>query len=151
MGTQHPHPGSPYDASVPDLPGVFATLREQLSSHEDAFAPSDNLTDANAAGGRKGDEGDPGSYLLLGAPTDKYPDGQLFAAVRLGKRYVSYYLMSLYLPGGDVELSPELAKRRQGKTCFNFTRIDDALFAELAALTERGREQYAAAGLLPRR
>lgn len=107
------------------------------------------MTDANAAGGRKADVAAPGGYVLLGAPTERYPDGQLFAGVRLGKRYVSYYLMPLYLPdGGDAELSLELAKRRQGKTCFNFTRVDVDLFAEIAELTVRGREQYADAGLL---
>ena len=26
----------------------------------------------------------------------------------------------------------------QGKSCFNFTRVDEALFAELADLTRRG-------------
>lgn len=60
------------------------------------------------------------------------------AATRLGKRYVSYYLMGVY---GDPTLaagiSPELARRRQGKSCFNFTRVDEALFDELAALTQR--------------
>ena len=36
----------------------------------------------------------------------------------------------------------------QGKTCFNFSRVDDALFDELDALTERGRDLYAERGLL---
>ena len=30
---------------------------------------------------------------------------------------------------------PELRRRMQGKACFNFTRVDEALFAELATLT----------------
>ena len=34
-------------------------------------------------------------------------------------------------------ISPELRKRMQGKTCFNFTRIDEPLFAELEALTAK--------------
>jgi hypothetical protein len=62
-----------------------------------------------------------------------------FGAVRRGKAYVSYYLMSIY---GDPRLlddmSPELRKWMQGKSCFNFTRIDEGLFAELADLTRRG-------------
>jgi len=58
------------------------------------------------------------------------------AATRLGKRYVSFYLMGVY---GQPELldgmSPELRRRMQGKSCFNFTKVDEGLFAELEALT----------------
>ena len=34
-------------------------------------------------------------------------------------------------------MSPELRRRMQGKSCFNFTKVDDALFRELAVLTEQ--------------
>jgi len=58
------------------------------------------------------------------------------AATRLGKRYVSFYLMGVY---GQPELldgmSPELRRRMQGKSCFNFSKVDEGLFAELEALT----------------
>ena len=30
----------------------------------------------------------------------------------------------------------------QGKSCFNFTKVDEELFAELAALTERVAKRY---------
>jgi hypothetical protein len=36
----------------------------------------------------------------------------------------------------------------QGKSCFNFTTIDEGLFDELSAITTTGREQYAARGWL---
>ena len=36
----------------------------------------------------------------------------------------------------------------QGKSCFNFTRVDDVLFSELDGLTARGHELYAERGLL---
>jgi hypothetical protein len=59
-----------------------------------------------------------------------------YGGVRLGKNYVSYYLMSVYMaPELMRNLSPELKKRMQGKSCFNFTQVDAALFAELKALT----------------
>lgn len=110
---------------------------------------TDNLTDANRAGGRKAHEPSPDSYLLLGAPSEAYPGGVTFAGVKLGKRYVSYYLMSIYAQP-EVVISPELTKRRQGKTCFNFTKIDEGLFDELADLTADGREHYTEQGLLRR-
>src|SRR6266850_1919119 len=63
----------------------------------------------------------------------------LFGAVRLGKNYVSYYLMPVYMnPALQKRISPELKKRMQGKSCFNFTEIDPVLFRELAALTRAG-------------
>jgi len=58
------------------------------------------------------------------------------AGTRVGKSYVSYYLMPIYVsPDLAATISPELAKRRQGKACFNFTKIDEPLFAELEAFT----------------
>ena len=63
------------------------------------------------------------------------------AGVRPGKRNVSFYLMSVYAsPEVMASMSPELRRRMQGKSCFNFTRIDESLFAELANLTEAGLE-----------
>lgn len=142
---------------MPDLQPVFDELRRRLSVHEDVFHSSHNLTDANAPGSRKVEDPSPDTYVLLGAPTDAYPDGQMFGAVKLGKRYVSYYLMSLYLfqeSGGQTSAAPvmsaELAKRRQGKSCFNFSKVDDGLFDELADLTAAGRALYEEQGLLRR-
>ena len=67
----------------------------------------------------------------------------MFAGVRMGKRYVSYYLFSVYREPGQLDgISPELRRRMQGKSCFNFTRVDDAFFDELDELTARGHELY---------
>ena len=58
------------------------------------------------------------------------------AGIRRGKRYVSYYLMSVYAePAIAAGMSPELRRRMQGKSCFNFTKVDTSLFRELEALT----------------
>lgn len=40
------------------------------------------------------------------------------------------------------DISPELRKRTQGKSCFNFKTVDETLFDELAALTKRGFERF---------
>lgn len=134
---------------MPELQSVFDELHRRLAVHEDAFLASRNPTDANAPSSRKVDVPSSDSYLLLGAPTAKYPDGQWFAGIRLGRRYVSYYLMSVYAePAAFDDISPELRRRMQGKSCFNFSRVDQDLFDELTDLTARGRDLYAAAGLL---
>ena len=65
------------------------------------------------------------------------------AGVRPGKRYVSFYLMPVYAsPELTASLSPELRRRMQGKACFNFTKIDEPLFNELASLVQAGLEPF---------
>ena len=65
------------------------------------------------------------------------------AGTRVGKSYVSYYLMPVYgSPALRATVSPKLEKRMQGKACFNFTTIDEDLFAELEDLTKRGIAAY---------
>ena len=67
----------------------------------------------------------------------------MFAAVRKGKAYVSYYLMTVYMDKNfGKKMSKELERRRQGKSCFNFTAPDAKLFAELKGLTDAGAEAF---------
>jgi hypothetical protein len=59
-----------------------------------------------------------------------------FGTVTIKKTYVAYHLMPLYdRPALADGISPALVKRKQGKTCFNFARSDEPLFAELDRLT----------------
>ena len=81
----------------------------------------------------------PGMYGLDLAPEPDRKPATWFAGVRLGKRYVSYHLMPVYSdPSMLDDVSPELRKRMQGKSCFNLTTVDEGLIDELAALTARG-------------
>jgi hypothetical protein len=51
--------------------------------------------------------------------------------------------MSAYaFPDLEASMSPELRRRKQGKSCFNFTTVDEPLFEELARITEAGFERY---------
>lgn len=80
-------------------------------------------------------------------PKNKLP--LFFGAVTIKKNYVSYHLMPVYVyPELLDTLSPDLKKRMQGKSCFNFKTIDDTLLDELRNLTERGYQQYRGNGLL---
>jgi len=66
-----------------------------------------------------------------------------FGAVQTRKSYVSYHLMAVYaFPDLLDGLSPELRKRMQGKSCFNFKAVDDKLFRELAKLTDKGYRRF---------
>jgi hypothetical protein len=80
-------------------------------------------------------------------PKDGYPG--FFASVKVGKRYVSYYLMPVYaFPELADGISEALRKRMQGKSCFNFTVADESLVSEIEELTQRGYQAFADNGLL---
>ena len=83
----------------------------------------------------------PGSLTVKSERLDNKGKPVWFGTVTVKKSYVAYHLMTLYdHPALAEGLSAELQKRRQGKTCFNFKREDDVLFAELADLTEAARK-----------
>lgn len=70
-----------------------------------------------------------------------------FGGVMLKKSFVSYHLMPVYLKPALLNgISPELKRRMQGKSCFNFSKVDSVLFGELAALTKSAFESYKAQG-----
>ncbi|MEQ1782293.1 MAG: hypothetical protein ABMA14_13095 [Hyphomonadaceae bacterium] len=77
--------------------------------------------------------------LVLHAPFAnplKPKEPMWFGMVRTGKAYVGYHLLPLYMnPRLSALVTPSLKKRMQGKSCFNFTAVNEALFAELGLLT----------------
>jgi hypothetical protein len=82
-------------------------------------------------------------YLLNTRYIMKNKQPLCFGGVRLGKSYVSFYLMSVYAsPDLLKSMSPELKKRMQGKSCFNFKEVDEKLFKELAKLTRVGAAKF---------
>ena len=110
-----------------DLDAVHARLRDILVRYGDEL-----MITKDGPGGMAlevpGLEGKPWGYV---------------AGTRLGKSYVSVYLMPVYaMPDLASTISPALAKRRQGKSCFNFSKIDEPLFAELGELAGRAIPGY---------
>jgi hypothetical protein len=70
-------------------------------------------------------------------------NARYFGGVNVRRSYVSFYLMPVYAnPALLTGISGELGKRMQGKSCFNFSKVDEGLFDELAALTDRGVPNY---------
>ncbi len=89
------------------------------------------------------------NYYLDAGYSEKFKRIIFFGAVTIKKNYVSFYIMPVYaFPDLIKGISPALKKRMQGKSCFNFTTIDDAMLAELAALTEKGVARYKKAAWL---
>lgn len=94
----------------------------------------------------------PAGCVLLAPKSPKWPqykDGIWFASTRVGKAYVSYYFMPIYMCDElQRTISPALKKRMQGKACFNFKAPDPALFKELSALTKAGYARWKKDGLV---
>jgi hypothetical protein len=91
----------------------------------------------------------PGTYHLDAGYSEKWKRDVFFGGIRQNKRHVSFYLMPVYMhPELLKKVSPELKKRMQGKSCFNFSSVEPALFKELTALTKQGLERFKKAGLL---
>jgi hypothetical protein len=113
-----------------DLESVFTRLRELLAGHSAGFTISEDTST---------------KYSLqapVGAATLRAWRGKAKASaipvawVQIGKGYVSYHLMGVYgAPRLMDKYSNELKARMQGKSCFNFKRIDENLFGELSCLT----------------
>jgi hypothetical protein len=83
------------------------------------------------------------SYYLDGPYSETWKKELFFGSAQIKKNYVSFYLMPVYMyPELLQGVSPELKKRMQGKSCFNFKKVEPELFAELAALTHKGAEKF---------
>jgi len=108
----------------------FETVHARLRALLEPYVPPLFVT----ADGPKG-------YGLDMAPEGQREPSTWFAGTRLGARYVSYYLMPIYVEPALLDgVSPELRRRMQGKSCFNFTKVDEALISELARLTKASFE-----------
>ena len=85
----------------------------------------------------------PGQYYLETKTAMRKGQRLQFGGVKVGKAYVSFHLMPIYMnPKLQATISPELKKRMQGKSCFNFTSLDPSHLAELRKLTKAGFEEF---------
>jgi hypothetical protein len=122
---------------------VFARLKEILQKHSGQFTVKPD-SDTKY-----------GLYAKVGPATLKAWKGKMkspvmpLAWVEIGKAYVSYHLMPVYMnPKLQSTMSQELKARMQGKSCFNFKKIDEKLFRELDALTAKGIDAFKKMGYI---
>jgi hypothetical protein len=84
----------------------------------------------------------PDHYYLDAAFNEKWKKELFFASAQIQKNYVSFYLMPVYMyPDLLKHISPELKKHMQGKSCFNFKKVEKNLLKELSQLTKQGFER----------
>lgn len=117
----------------PEFAAIFAQLRSILQIHAARLTVSADAAD---------------HYCLDVDYSPKFKKGFPVAWVKIGKAYVSYHFMPVYMfPQLAAGMSKELRARMQGKSCFNFKRVDGSLFHELAAVTEQGFAMCRTAGI----
>ncbi len=103
---------------------VYSALRVLLKPYEDDLAVK---TDK------------PGHYYLETRSPSLNGRRLFFAAAKMKKKYVSYYLPTLFMfPELSNTISPGLRKMMQGQSCFNFTEVDQECLQELEKLTRAG-------------
>jgi len=72
-----------------------------------------------------------------------------FAAAKVKKNYVSFYLPSLYMfPDLSNHISPALKRLMQGQSCFNLTVLDTDCVSEQEKLTQAGFQRLKGEALL---
>ena len=112
---------------------VFAALKPVLAEYANRLALKADIST---------------EYTLFTKSASPFPQHKghpmFFGSVRLGKAYVSFHLMPLYMcPALATRIAPVLKKRMQGKTCFNFkTDPEPELIAALTRLTEAAFQQW---------
>lgn len=71
-----------------------------------------------------------------------------FGAVEIKKNYVSFHVFPVYMFPELLDGIGDLKKRMQGKSCFNFKKIDDAQVEGVRSLVAAGHDRFRQKGLL---
>jgi len=110
----------------------FTPVFKQLKTILQPFAPELTVTiDTREA------------YSIDGPYSEKWKRMLFFASAQVRKNYVSFYLMPVYMyPDLLNDISPELKKHMQGKSCFNFKKVEPKLFMELNLLTKESFKRF---------
>ena len=111
-----------------DFPLIFEQLRNILQPYAKEMTVKTDTAD---------------TYSLDGPYSPKWKKELFFGSAQIKKNYVSFYLMPVYMyPELLDEVSTELKKHMQGKSCFNFRKVESALLDELSVLTRKGAEKF---------
>lgn len=83
-----------------------------------------------------------GKYYLKAGYSEKWKKDVWFGGVQTMKNYVSFHFIPVYMfPELADDLSEEV-KKRLGKGCFTFKKIDDKTIKELKGLVKKGYKKF---------
>jgi hypothetical protein len=107
------------------LQSVFASLKAMLAKHA---TPTQGFVVVHDTANQ---------YSINEAAFDAKGKPIFFGMVKIGAGKVAFHLMPVYEhPSLLANISPELKKRMQGKSCFNFNRIEPTLLKELEGVVK---------------
>jgi hypothetical protein len=69
-----------------------------------------------------------------------------FGSIAINKRYVSFYVFPVYMYPDLMDGYPDLVKRMQGKSCFNFRVVSAEQVEGMTALVRAGYDRLKAEG-----
>ena len=126
-----------------EFENVFSSLKTVLQKHAGSYLIRPD------APGKYGIAGKPGPAALKAWGGKMKKPIMPLAWIETGKAYVSYHLMGLYYNDALNKTIPkELKARMQGKTCFNFKKVDEKLFEELDQLTGKSIADFKKMGFV---
>ncbi|HLO16939.1 MAG TPA: hypothetical protein VK206_19040 [Anaerolineales bacterium] len=115
-------------SSRDDFPVIFEQLRNILKPYAEKLTLKVDTPD---------------TFYIDGPYSEKWKKQLFFGSAQIKKNYVSFYLMPVYMyPDLLKDISPELKKHMQGKSCFNFKKVERDLFKELTELTQKSVERF---------
>jgi hypothetical protein len=111
-----------------DFPLVFEKLKSILKPYEKSLAVKADSADI---------------FYLDGPYSEKWKKELFFGSAQIKKNYVSFYLMPVYMyPDLLKDISSDLKRHMQGKSCFNFKKVEPELFEELEDLAKKSHERF---------
>ena len=111
-----------------DFPVIFEKLKSFLQPYANDLTVRTDSSD---------------TFYLDGPYSQKWKKEIFFGSAQIKKNYVSFYLMPVYMyPDLLKDISPELKKHMQGKSCFNFNKVEPELFSELKELTDQSYARF---------
>lgn len=114
---------------------IFTRIRAMFAAHAEAAVPKCDTPEAY--------------YLDTHEVRPKDGYRTALGGVEIKKNYVSAHLIPVYTdPKLLTGVSHALKKRMQGKSCFNFKKMDETLLAELGQLIDAGVARFKADGRL---
>ena len=111
-----------------DFPLVFEKLKSILKPYEKSLAVKADSADI---------------FYLDGPYSEKWKKELFFGSAQIKKNYVSFYLMPVYMYADLLkDISSDLKRHMQGKSCFNFKKVEPELFEELEDLAKKSHARF---------
>src|SRR4026208_819039 len=111
-----------------DLPTAFEKQKSILKPYEKPLAVKADSADI---------------FYLDGPYSEKWKKELFFGSAQIKKNYVSFYLMPVYMYADLLkDISSDLKRHMQGKSCFNFKKVEPELFEELEDLAKKSHARF---------